>query len=159
MLVKNGGGAEPGIVSVFGGKITTYRVLGEAVMEELKSFFPNLGEEWTDDAPLPGGDFESHAQLAKELKDQYPWLGDEVVQRYVRSYGTLCHHFLRDAQGWQDLGEDFGHGLSAAEVDYLCEQEWAEELDDIIWRRSKLGLFLDEVALKRLNAYLVARQK
>lgn len=159
VLVKNGGGAEPGIVSVFGGKITTYRVLGEAVMEELKSFFPNLGEEWTDDVPLPGGDFESHAQLVKELKDQYPWLGDDVAQRYVRSYGTLCHHFLRDAQGWQDLGEDFGHGLSAAEVDYLCEQEWAEELDDIIWRRSKLGLFLDEAALKRLNAYLVARQK
>jgi glycerol-3-phosphate dehydrogenase len=158
VLVKNGGGEEPAIVSVFGGKITTYRVLGEAVMDKLKDVFPDMPGSWTGDAPLPGGDFDTPDALLSDLKTTYPWLPSDVARRYVRSYGTLCREFLKNAHGWQDMGEDFGHGLTAREVDYLCDREWAETAEDILWRRSKLGLFVEQDGVKRLHAHLHARQ-
>ena len=145
------------LLSVFGGKITTYRKLAEVAVDKIAEFFPRAGSPWTADVPLPGGDFKNRSQLTKELEAKYPWLPNPQAQRYVRSYGTLAHSFLADARSLDDLGEHFGAGLYAREVDYLIDQEWAVTLPDIIWRRSKLGLELTQTEQTGLKQYLKKR--
>lgn len=149
--------AEPGqapLLAVYGGKLTTYRRLAEAAMEKLKPWFPRATAAWTAQHALAGGDFETHESLTAELRAEYVWLTDIQLERYVRCYGTLCRVFLRGMRSQQDMGEQFGAGLTEREIKYLREREWARDLEAILWRRTKLGLHLSEPQQARLAAYL-----
>ena len=158
--IDGGADGTPALLSVFGGKITTYRHLAAEAVEQLQPFLPALkGGDWTGGAALPGGDFgvnEAPAKVA-ELAVRYPFLPQGVGHRLIRLYGTRALAILGDAASLADLGEDFGHGLTAAEVDYLAQHEWARQPDDILWRRTKLGLHFTREQTARLAAYLAER--
>jgi glycerol-3-phosphate dehydrogenase len=131
------------ILSVFGGKITTYRHLAEEAVELLAERMPELdGPQWTDRVPLPGGDFPLDGQpaLLADLRSRYAFLRPEWADRMVKVYGTLAKTVLGDALTLADCGAHFGHGLTEREVRYLRTREWAVTADDILWRRTKLGL-------------------
>lgn len=147
------------LLSVFGGKITTYRRLAEAALEKLQPSFPAMGKPWTDKATLPGGDFPVNAFAAQvgSIAKKYTFLELKEARRLVRAYGTRAERVLGNAKSAADLGRRFGPSLTAAEVNYLMDQEWATSADDIIWRRSKLGLHMregDQVALQDYIAEL-----
>lgn len=145
------------LLSVYGGKITTYRHLGEEAVDLLAGRLPALaGEPWTRREPLPGGDFpiDGAATLRADLRARYPFLGETDAERVANAYGTRAVHWLAEAREWSDLGRDFGAGLSEVEVEYLRREEWARTADDILWRRSKLGLRLDAVQQAVLSEYL-----
>ena len=152
-------GAAP-ILSVFGGKITTYRHLAESATARLAAHLPMLsGTGWTADKPLPGGDFpmEGAGVLATALTGKYPFLPEAIVRRLVRSYGTRARTWLGNAASLADLGAHFGHGLYAAEADYLIAAEWARTAEDILWRRSKLGLRFTPEEIAVLETYVSAK--
>ena len=157
----DGGADEAPLLSVFGGKITTYRQLASAALAQLAPFLPPLtARPWTGSAPLPGGDFGITEAPAKtrELAARYPFLGDAEPARLIRLYGTRAAMFLANAAAPADLGEAFGHGLTAAEVDYLITHEWARTAEDILWRRTKLGLHFSAAETARLEAYIAERK-
>ncbi|MFN9634030.1 MAG: glycerol-3-phosphate dehydrogenase [Erythrobacteraceae bacterium] len=148
------------LVSVFGGKITTYRELAAEAVRQLVPFCPALaGADWTGTAPLPGGDFGRFdaPALTADLAARYPFLAAGEAARLIRLYGTLAAVFLRDAKRADDLGEAFGHGLTAAEVDYLMDAEWARTAEDVLWRRTKLGLRFTPAQAARLASYMTER--
>ncbi|QGM99333.1 glycerol-3-phosphate dehydrogenase [Methylocystis parvus] len=145
-------GAAPAL-SIFGGKITTARRLAEHAMDELRRFFPPHGEAWTQDAAFPGGDIEFDAFLA-HLKAEKPFLGDECALRLARAYGSRAERFLAHARSMEDLGRNFGCGLTEAELRYLIENEWARKADDVLWRRSKLGLHMSPVEQGALREHM-----
>jgi glycerol-3-phosphate dehydrogenase len=130
-------------LSVFGGKITTARRLAEHALRELASFLPQKGGAWTQGAVFPGGDlgddFDAFVAL---LIWEKPFLALDVAHRLARAYGTGVFAMLGEAQDMAALGRDFGGGLSEAEIRYLVEHEWARSGDDVLWRRSKLGLHM-----------------
>lgn len=137
------------LLSLYGGKITTYRHLGEEAVDLLARRLPALsGRAWTRDKPLPGGDFPTGgaAELEAKIAARYPSVD---AQRITRAYGTRAFRWLTD-----DLGRDFGAGLSQAEVDYLRAEEWAQTATDVLWRRTKLGLRLDAAEVRELESYL-----
>jgi len=144
------------VLSVYGGKITTYRKLAEQAVDMIK---PHLGTQelpWTAEVPLPGGDFpdaDFHSYLAKQ-REVYPWLEETVLQDYVRNYGTLASRIIGTATSMADLGHHFGGPLYQAEVDYLVNHEWARTAEDILWRRSKKGLHVPASEHEKLQAYL-----
>ena len=147
------------VLSVFGGKITTYRRLADHALEKLAEFFPQAGPSWTRGAVLPGGDLPDldRAALARALRAEHPFLPEDLAFRLARSYGTRARRILTGAKSLSDLGEDFGAGLRAAEVDYLVAHEWARTAEDILYRRSKLGLHLPPGGAERLEAYLAGK--
>lgn len=152
------------LLSVFGGKLTTYRLLAEAAVNTISPHFAHTSAPWTKHATLPGGDFSSQPALMAQLRQQHPWLDLAILQRWVRSYGRLCQQFLPNTQdsnhaqsGLEVLGEHFGGGLYQAEVDYLMRQEWAYNAEDILWRRTKLGLRLNTDQVARLQHYMQAQ--
>jgi glycerol-3-phosphate dehydrogenase len=128
------------LLTVYGGKITTYRKLAEAAMHKLRQIFPQMKSAWTATAALPGGDFADTAQLQQQIAQQYPWLDQTLILAWVHRYGTLIHTLLADAAKREDLGRWIGPGLYEIEVRYLYRYEWARTSDDILWRRTKLGL-------------------
>ena len=143
------------LLSVFGGKITTYRKLAEAALEKLKPYFPEMGKAWTKHKALPGGNFpHGKAQFALMLEERYPWLREDTITRYCDAYGSLSMQFLDSVRSPEDMGEHFGNGLYACEVDYLVRHEWVKSADDLLWRRTKLGLFLSHQQQNHLNYYL-----
>ncbi|WP_106478300.1 glycerol-3-phosphate dehydrogenase [Phytohalomonas tamaricis] len=142
------------MLSIFGGKITTFRKLSEAAMAQLAPFFPAMGKPWTAEAKLPGGNIPGRLEYAAALEKYYPFLGKERAVRYASSYGTLCEHFLEGTTSADDLGEDFGAGLTQAEVDYLVSNEWAHDVQDILWRRTKMDLRLNSEQKRHLADYL-----
>ncbi len=146
-------------IHVFGGKITTHRILAEHVMNELKPFFPQMGGAWTASAFLPGGDFLGLTldQAVGSLKAAHAWLHGSLLQRYWNSYGMETRVLLNHCESINDLGRDFGAGLYEKEVAYLIEHEWAATVDDIIWRRSQLGLFLTLDQQQALADYIASR--
>ncbi|MBA1274212.1 glycerol-3-phosphate dehydrogenase [Stutzerimonas azotifigens] len=145
------------LLSVFGGKLTTYRKLAESAMAQLKPFFPQLGDSWTAAAPLPGGEGMFTArQLAEELIAKVEGLEPKLAQRWATTYGSRAWAMLGEARALDALGEHLGQGLYAREVDYLRAEEWALEVDDILWRRTKLGLAFAEEDRRRLQQYLAA---
>ena len=157
----DGGADEAPLLSVFGGKITTYRQLASAALAQLAPFLPPLAaRSWTGSAPLPGGDFGITEAPAKtrELAAHFPFLGETQAARFIRLYGTRAAMFLAKAAAPADLGEAFGHGLTAAEVDYLITHEWARTAEDILWRRTKLGLHFSAAETARLEAYIAERK-
>ncbi len=146
------------LLTVHGGKITTYRRLAENAMERLRAVFPSLSGSWTATAALPGGDFSSREALRRDLGEEFPWVPPPLLERWLGHYGTLARVLLGDARGMEDLGEDFGFGLHAREVEYLQEQELAQTTQDILWRRSKLGLRFTPPQIARLDAFLQGRR-
>ncbi|MDQ0390460.1 glycerol-3-phosphate dehydrogenase [Labrys monachus] len=148
------------LVNIFGGKITTYRRLSEEVLSHVERHLGARGAPWTADAPLPGGDMPGADLEAfiSDLRARRPFLPPALARRLAGAYGTHVHRLLGDARALADLGRDFGAGLSAAEIDYLVAQEWAVTADDILWRRSKLGLHLPPSAAAEIDAYLAARR-
>lgn len=146
------------LLTVYGGKITTYRRLGQSALEKLREVFEHMQGEWTEHAPLPGGDFATQGELSVAIAKQAPWLPASTLRRWVGSYGTLSYQILTGATDLESLGQDFGHGLSGREVDYLCAHEWAQEADDILWRRTKLGLLFSVGQKAQLEKYLVQRR-
>ena len=144
VLTLDAKAGEAPLLSVFGGKITTYRKLAEAAMAKLAPHFPDLGRAWTATARLPGGDFpwNGGAALAAALRRDYPFLTDGWSRRLVRQFGTRARAVLGDARRVKDLGRDFGAGLTEREVAWQMREEWARAPDDILWRRTKLGLRL-----------------
>ena len=147
------------LLNVFGGKITTYRRLAEHALEKLGRIFPAQGSPWTAGVALPGGDFpvDGVAALRAKVQAAYPFLTPAHVARLVRTYGTESFALLHDAQTAADLGPDFGATLTGAEVDWLTQHEYARTADDILWRRTKLGLHLDADQRAGLSAYLDAK--
>jgi len=148
------------VLSVFGGKITTYRRLAEHAMDEIMRFFPKMGSAWTETAALPGGDIPGAdiEAFTQDLIRSKPFLAPDVGRRLARSYGTRVDRFLGNAKKAVDLGRDFGMGLTEAEIDYLTTSEWAATAEDILWRRSKLGLHLPRSAAGEIEAYLASRR-
>lgn len=142
------------LLSIFGGKITTYRKLAEAAVDKLAQFYPSLGNKWTATTPLPGGNFSNKEALTAKLKHQYPWLPQTLLERYVRCYGTRVEIVLNNASNENDLGRHFGSYLFEAEVNYLLKYEWAKNVEDIIWRRTKLGLSLSVEQISELEVFL-----
>lgn len=154
--IDTDGGKTP-ILSVFGGKITTYRHLAESAMGRLAPHLNMLaGSGWTTRAPLPGGDFpvDGVAEVTADLQRAYPFVAQNILHRWVRSYGSRVSALLGNASCIEDLGGDFGHGLYALEVDYLIKTEWARSADDILWRRSKLGLRFNPNEIQNLIEYI-----
>ncbi len=147
------------LLSVFGGKITTYRRLAEDAIERLAPYLkPPPGRAWTATAPLPGGDMEDgdFDKFLRTLRGKYPWLDAATVTRLARAYGTRAGLILGNARGACDLGVQFDAGLFQAEIDYLIDQEFAITAEDILWRRSKRGLHLSPAERARVSAYLDA---
>jgi len=148
------------LLSVFGGKLTTYRKLAEHAMEKLAHYYPGAGPAWTKNGALPGGDIGGDRDsYAAKLRRQYGWLPESLARRYAHTYGSHSELILADASSLSELGEDFGHGLYEAELNYLVEKEWVVELDDAIWRRTKLGMWLDEAQQARVKTWLAEHAK
>jgi glycerol-3-phosphate dehydrogenase len=151
-------GAAP-LLSIIGGKITTYRKLAEAALEQVTPLLPagtGLAPGWTGTAPLPGGEFdiEEVGSLAARLSRSFPFLGEAHTLRLVHAYGTRAWIILGKAKSMQDLGHHFGATLTEAEVRYLIEHEWARSTEDVLWRRSKLGLQVKESETAALDAWM-----
>jgi len=145
------------LLSVFGGKITAYRHLAESAVDLLATRIPALaGGAWTGTSKLPGGDFAVHDldALTAQLQRDYPFLVPEDSRRIAKAYGTEARSWLGQARSWRDLGTHFGAGLSQAEVDWMRSREWAMTSDDVLWRRSKLGLVIPADGRDRLEFYL-----
>nr|MCS5559201.1 glycerol-3-phosphate dehydrogenase [Oceanospirillaceae bacterium] len=125
---------------------------------KLEAQFPHMGPPWTQRAPLPGGDFllAHKAQLKQQLQQKYPFLSSDWAQRLINTYGTNANNILGAASCSADLGLDFGHTLSQAEVQWLQQHEFAKTAEDIVWRRTKLGLVLNQTQIDMLSQWLDA---
>lgn len=147
---------QPPVLNIFGGKITTYRRLAENALEELTPFFENLSANWTSGTSLPGGDFEVDAvdQLIKQACIDYEFLELKAAKRLIRCYGTELSKIYKHASKVEDLGIDFGAGLSQAEVEWLISHEYAQTAEDILWRRTKLGLKMNKTQVKILQNWI-----
>jgi glycerol-3-phosphate dehydrogenase len=147
----------PPLLSAFGGKITTYRRLAEAAMARLRPYFPGMSGNWTADAALPGGEFpwDGIDSLHAALRRRYHFLKDATARRLVHAYGTLATEVLGDAREAGDLGRWFGADLTEREVDWLRRTEWARSTEDVLWRRSKLGLRMNVAEIDDLENYLM----
>jgi glycerol-3-phosphate dehydrogenase len=158
--IDAGQGRDAPLLSVFGGKITTYRELAREAVDRLADALPILANRCTTaDAPLPGGDFPVTGlpDQMVSLRHDYPFLDETTIDRIARAYGTDARRWLGEAQGLNALGTHFGAGLTAAEVDWLIDREWAASADDILWRRTKLGLRIDAAGRAALEGYLMGR--
>lgn len=157
------------LLSVLGGKLTTSRKLAEQAVDWIAPALGRRTAAWTAQACLPGGDLmgaqpASRAVLefdlwVKRQQARYPWLPPALLLRYARAYGTLVEVLLAGRKSVADLGDEIAPGLYAAEAEYLCRHEWAASAEDILWRRSKLGLHLPPGAARQLDAWLDARQR
>ena len=148
---------EASLLTVYGGKITTYRRLAEHALDRLAHVVGG-GPAWTRDSHLPGGEFPHNgfdALVAKTRKSR-PFLSEEHARRLVRTYGTRVERVLGPARRLEDLGPCFGADLTGAEVRYLMEREWAQTEDDVLWRRTKLGLRFSLDERERLAKFMAA---
>lgn len=148
---ETGGGGAP-ILSIYGGKITTFRRLAEHALKRLARHLP-MGSAWTATAPLPGGRMASFAAFLWQASERYPWLPPEMVLRLARAYGTRLDTVLGEARTLRDLGQKLGGDFYAAELRYLVEHEFARTTEDVLWRRSKLGLHLGPKAAAAVAAW------
>lgn len=144
------------LLSVFGGKITTYRRLAERALEKLAPFLRRTKGSWTIGAILPGGDLPNGDPVgfARDLARDYPFLGTAAALRLAHSYGSDARCILASARRTEDLGRGFGYGFSERELDWLVKKEWALTGEDVLWRRSKLGLHLDSDGTRAIIALL-----
>jgi glycerol-3-phosphate dehydrogenase len=155
VLILDERSGEAPLLTVYGGKITTYRRLAEDVLDRLAHFFPRL-RRWTEHSPLPGGDFpyDGVEALIERTLQRWPFLTDTHAARLAHAYGTRVEDVLKDAVRLDDLGRRFGADLTAVEVHYLMQKEWALTADDVLWRRSKLGLRMSEAQRGALEGFM-----
>jgi glycerol-3-phosphate dehydrogenase len=148
----------PPVLSVFGGKITTYRRLAERVMEKLSGRFPGT-RPWTHAEPLPGGDLggRSFRGLLLDYRRRFPRLPKLWLARLLRRHGTLAEEIIGEAREERALGIDFGGGLHECELRYLVEREWVREADDVLWRRTKCGLHMSAAQKAQVREWLAKR--
>lgn len=144
------------VINIFGGKITTYRRLAESMLEKIQDEIGSKGAPWTKESILPGGEFGVSAfdSLLSKVRSQYSFLEPAQSERLVRSYGSKVFDILQEAKVPQDLGQDFGHGLTESEIRYLIGNEWAQIADDVLWRRSKLGIRFTKQQTADVEAYM-----
>ncbi|MEZ5925833.1 MAG: glycerol-3-phosphate dehydrogenase [Hyphomicrobiaceae bacterium] len=161
VLELDGRPGEPVLLNIFGGKITTYRHLAEEVMKRIGPWLPSASPPWTARAPLPGGEFPVRGfdDLVARLSQRHPAVPAGVVRRLARCYGTVAGEILSGTTAIEDLGQHFGAGLYEREVVHLVEREWARTVEDILWRRTKLGLRLDAGERQRLADWLAAQDR
>ncbi|MBA9082316.1 glycerol-3-phosphate dehydrogenase [Bartonella chomelii] len=159
VLKEVGVGSAPRILNLYGGKITTYRKLAEDVMKFVEKALGFKGVAWTINSVLPGGDFpcDQLGMIEKKIALLLPDLDAFTWRRLARSYGTEA--LIIFANGKADRGKDFGHGLYEVEVKWLMEKEWAKTCEDVLWRRSKLGLLLNKQETDVLAAYIEDKRK
>ncbi|WP_435141264.1 glycerol-3-phosphate dehydrogenase [Pseudopelagicola sp. nBUS_19] len=144
------------VLNVFGGKITTYRRLAEAALDKLMHHLPAQSDNWTAGVAMPGGDFpvDGVEALTDSVVESYPFLGRKWAQRMVQTYGTDAAYILGNASSVDDLGRAFGATLSEAEVQWLMEREYARTAEDVLWRRTKLGLHMEHEDTVALEAWM-----
>lgn len=149
------------LINIFGGKITTYRKLAEAVVEKIEDALGKRGKPWTHGAALPGGDFPigGFSDLVADLQRDYPFLTERHSFRLIRQYGTRARTILGAAKTLAELGRHFGDTLYEAEVSYLVDNEWVRSAEDLLWRRSKLGLQIGEDGIEALDAWIGTRAR
>ena len=154
LTLDRSGGQAP-LLTVYGGKITTYRRLAEAALARLARVLPDA-PAWTAGRPLPGGDFPPghDAVLVDETRRAWPFLAETHARRLVAAYGTRVRLVLDGVARPADLGPRFGADLTGAEIRYLMRHEWAETADDVLWRRSKLGLVLTKEAREAVARFM-----
>ena len=159
VLNAEGADGEPQLINVFGGKITTYRRLAESMLEKIEDVLGKKGNPWTAGTTLPGGDFDKQGfdGLLSKFRLDYPFLSEAHARRLIRLYGTRAWRILHDAKAIGDLGRVFGGDLTEAEVAYLADNEWAREAEDVLWRRTKLGLTISAAATADIDAFLKSR--
>jgi len=159
LKVEAEGGAP--LLNVFGGKITTYRRLAESALEKIGAHLTVAKGPWTAGVPLPGGDFpvDGVDRLVSDLASAHPYLSPFHARRLVRAYGTEAAGMLEGAKALADLGEDFGATLTATEVTWLMNKEYARTAEDVVWRRNKLGLRLSEDEVARLDRWMGAHRR
>jgi glycerol-3-phosphate dehydrogenase len=146
----------PPMLSIFGGKITTFRKLAEHALQKMKPYFPQMGRDWTATAKLPGGEFPggNFEQFVSSLRQTYRWLPSNIAYHYARLYGTRTESIVNGANSVKGLGKHFGGALYEAEINYLCEHEWAALAEDILYRRTKHGLYLTQAQRNAVGRYL-----
>lgn len=152
-LIHEADGQAP-LLNVFGGKITTYRRLAEHALEKLAAFFPRASGAWTAGVALPGGDFphDGVSSLIDRLRADYPFLTGDWARRLIRTYGTDAWRLLGNARSARDLGPAYGATLTLTEMRWLVHEEYARSAEDILWRRTRLGLHFDAQAVADLDA-------
>jgi glycerol-3-phosphate dehydrogenase len=158
-VLKHEGTPENGaLINVFGGKITTYRKLAEAALEEIEGLLGARDKPWTAQAPLPGGDFpvSGFEALVEGLRRDFPFLEPQHARRLARLYGTLARDILAEVKDAADLGRCFGADLYEAEVRYLIAREWAASAEDVLWRRTKCGLKFSKTEAEGLDVFIVS---
>jgi glycerol-3-phosphate dehydrogenase len=138
------------VLSVFGGKITTYRRLAEFALEKLAPYFPGMRPAWTAKSALPGSGFSTREAAKRAITDRYRRLPPGVIEGVFRRHGTLAAEVLGDGE----LGEDYGAGLTERELVYFKEREWARSAEDVLWRRTKCGLHMTEAERARVAQVL-----
>jgi len=156
VLDLNGDGqSEAALLNVCGGKLTTFRRLAEAALDKLSGAM-SMGPAWTSGAALPGGGFPPGGAkaIADALQETAPAIDAALARRLIRTYGALAPKIFEGARASSDLGAAFGGGLREREVRYLVDHEWARTAEDILWRRTKLGLRVDSASVKQLTAWL-----
>ncbi len=156
LKVESAGGAP--VLNIFGGKITTYRRLAEAALAKIAPHFPDMPGAWTAGVPLPGGDFpvDGFEALVAALAAAHPWLDARTARRLARAYGTEAAEIVGDARDAAGMGRDFGAGLTAREVAWLMDREFARSAEDVVWRRSKLGLRMSADQIADLDGWMSA---
>lgn len=144
------------LINIFGGKITTYRILAEKMMEEIEDLIGRKGRPWTAKTCLPGGDIATGRfdDFVEKTCSRYPFMATEEVKRLCRAYGTNVTMVLGNAHSADQLGRDFGAGLREVEIRYLMINEWARCADDVVWRRSKLGLAMSDKQIASLDKWM-----
>lgn len=150
----------PPLLNVFGGKITTYRKLAENALAKIAPFFEDVKGDWTAGVSMPGGDFpvDGVRDLMDGLIVDYPFLDDVWAKRLIRAYGTDAQRMLGDAAAPSDLGRHFGANLTEREVRWLMKHEYARRGEDVVWRRSKLGLRMSKAEIKLLDDWMQAER-
>lgn len=158
VLKLDGEAGQAPLLNVFGGKITTFRRLAESALEKIGEAIGAKGQPWTKTGVLPGGNFgtDGFDAVMNDLRAKYPFLETGHIRRLCRAYGTRAGILLGGAKSIEDLGQHFGADLYAAEVNYLVAHEWARTADDVLWRRSKLGLRLSPAEREGLNKWMAA---
>jgi glycerol-3-phosphate dehydrogenase len=149
-------GDELPVINIFGGKITTYRKLSESMMEKIEALIGARLGSWTADSRLPGGDFEvaDFDSLVSKLEREFKFLDSMLAKRLIRCYGTNAWTLMEGALNVDSMGQDFGGTLSGREVEYLMKHEWAECAEDVVWRRSKLGIRLDRKQIAAIDDWM-----
>jgi len=149
------------LLSIYGGKLTTYRKLAEDVLDVIAPRLGCTAAHWTASAPLPGGDMPDadFAGFLASLETRYPWLPPALQRRYARLYGTRVERLLHGASTVAGLGEEVLPGLHSREIEYLRDEEWAADAEDILYRRTKLGLHVPPDGAARLDAWLAAHPR